>query len=70
MRFDAPKREEISALRALWQEAFGDPDSFLDLFFASAFSENRARCAYLDGNLAGALYWFDCHCDGARVAYI
>lgn len=70
MRFDGPKREEIPALRLLWRDAFGDPDSFLDIFFASAFSEHRARCAFVDGNLAGALYWFDCQCGGARLAYV
>ena len=70
MKFDAPRREDIVSLRLLWKEAFGDPDSFLDAFFASAFSEKRARCAYLDGKVAGALYWFDCQYDDLRVAYI
>ena len=70
MRFDAPRGEDTLALRSLWKEAFGDPDSFLDDFFASAFSETHARCAYLDGCVAGALYWFDCQYDDVRVAYI
>lgn len=70
MKFEAPCREHLPMLWALWQEAFGDSDAFLESFFRSAFSVSRARCALIDGKLAGALYWFDCQCNGERVAYI
>ena len=56
-------------LRRLWQEAFGDPDSFLDLFFATAYAPERCRVA-MDGELLSALYWLDCSLEGRPVAYI
>ena len=57
-------------LRALWQEAFGDSDDYLDLFFSTAYSEKRSMAAFSDNELAGALYWFDCELGGKKVAYI
>ena len=66
MKADMP----ISQLRSLWQEAFGDSDAFLDRFFETAFSPARCRYIVIDGCVAAALYWFDCRCDGAPMAYI
>lgn len=57
------------SLRQLWQEAFGDSDAFLDLFFAHGFSPDRTRVA-VDGSLLSALYWFDCTLEGEKYAYI
>ncbi len=70
MNINAPKTHEIPQLRRLWQEAFGDEDKFLDAFFASAFSPERALCARCGDRIAGALYWFSCECSGRRIAYI
>lgn len=61
---------ELSALRALWREAFGDDDAFLDLFFTRAFAAERSRCMTDGDELLAALYWFDCEYRGQRVAYI
>ena len=70
MRIDHPTTEQIGALRALWQEAFGDDDRFLDAFFDNAFSPLRCRCMTENGRLAAALYWFDCTWQGQKVAYL
>lgn len=70
MNIDAPSLDLVPALRGLWKDAFGDSDEFLDLFWRTAFSPDRCRCVTLDGELASALYWFDCECRGKRVAYI
>ncbi len=70
MNIDAPKLCQISDLRDLWQEAFGDTEQFLDDFFSSAFSRDRCRCVEIDGTIAAALYWFDCSCDDQRIAYL
>ena len=70
MIIDAPSRAQIPALRALWREAFGDGEEFLDIFWRTAFSFDRCRCVTLEGDVAGALYWFDCECRVERVAYI
>lgn len=70
IRIDAPQTSEIPALRALWKEAFGDGDTYLDTFFGVAFSTDRCRRLTVDGALAAALYIFDCTCRGAKIAYL
>lgn len=60
----------IADLRALWKEAFQDNDNYLDLFFSTAYSEKRSMAAFIDNELAGALYWFDCVLEGKKTAYI
>lgn len=40
------------------------------VFFATGYSDDRCRCLHLDGQLAAALYWFDCTWQGKKVAYI
>lgn len=65
-----PKSEDVPALRALWKQAFGDTDSFLDSFFSLAFSTERALIAKENDQLLGTLYWFDCVCAGKGFAYI
>jgi len=70
MRIDKPLSTHIPELRRLWTEAFGDTDDFLDLFYNSAFSENRCRCITLDDKVISALYWFDCYLDTHKIAYV
>ena len=71
MKFNCPTMEKIPALWALWQEAFGDEDEYLEIFFSKAFSPQR--CMFLEddlGKAAAALYWFDCELEGQKLAYI
>jgi predicted N-acetyltransferase YhbS len=70
MRADYPTPEQLPALRRLWVEAFEDDDAFLDGFYNTGFSSDRCRCICIDGQVAAALYWFDCRCRGAAMAYI
>lgn len=70
MIIDAPTRDQIPALRRLWQEAFGDSDGFLNLFFGSAYAPDRCRCVTEQGEVTAALYWLDCDCHGQRIAYL
>ena len=70
MRIDYPEESRIPALRQLWQEAFGDTDTFLDKFFATGFSADRCQCCIADDTLAAALYWFDCRLDDRPIAYL
>ena len=70
MIIDSPNKADVPALRALWRQAFGDEDSFLDLFFGIAYAPNRARCLRLEGRITSALYWFDCELDSHRIAYV
>ena len=68
MTIDHPT--ETAGLRQLWKEAFGDSDTFLDIFFSKGYSPRRCRCI-TDGNtVAAALYWFDCSFDGKKIAYL
>ena len=70
MIIDRPQKGQIADLRALWKEAFGDSDSFLDVFFTTAYSPERCRCVTVDGEAVSALYWFDCEYSGERIAYL
>ena len=70
MTIKASESTQIPALRRLWQQAFGDTDLFLDAFFDTAFSPDRCRCVILDGQPAAVLYWFDCHLEDRRFAYL
>ena len=60
MTIDSPKIDQLPQLRALWKEAFGDTDAYLDSFFTLGFSPERCRCVTEDGQVSAALYWFDC----------
>ncbi len=68
MIIDAPS--DTAPLRALWKQAFGDPDSFLDAFFSVGYHPSRCRQLSVDGKLAAMLYWFDCTLGNARIAYL
>lgn len=70
MKIDYPDREQLPELRRLWQEAFGDSDAFLDGFFDQAFAPDRCRCVTQEGQIAAALYWFDCRCGDRPMAYL
>lgn len=70
MRIDSPSAGQILELRQLWKEAFGDSDAYLDIFFQTAFSQDRCRCLCIDGQLAAALYWFDCCWEDKPLAYL
>lgn len=63
-------RIDEQSLRRLWQEAFGDDDPFLDAFFSTAYSPRRCRTLHVSGQLAAALYWFDCSFQGQKIAYL
>jgi len=65
-----PSCQDIPALRALWKEAFGDTDAFLDAFFATGFSPERCCCIRDGETIAAALYWFACSCRGEPIAYL
>ena len=70
MQLNYPTPDLLPAQRALWQEAFGDDDRFLDAFFAYSYSPRRCRCITIDNALAAAIYWFDCTWQGEKVAYL
>ena len=59
-----------NALRSLWQEAFGDPDSFVEAFFRTGFSPERHQAIWEGERPVAALYWLDCHRGTQRFAYI
>ena len=70
MKIDHPAPHHLPRQRALWQQAFGDTDAFLDSFFRTAYSPERCRCIFLDGEIAAILYWIDCTLGGQKLAYI
>lgn len=70
MTVDMPRQTQLAQLRSLWQQAFGDTEAFLDGFFATGFDHRRCRCVTWNDRVAAALYWFDCHWKGKKLAYI
>lgn len=70
MIIDKPQDHHIPLLRRLWQQAFGDTDRFLDGFFETGFSFERCRCLLEEDTPLAVLYWFDCSCQGKKLAYL
>ena len=66
MKTDPP----VTLLRALWKEAFGDTDAFLDLFFDLAYDPGRCCCIAAQDRVTAALYWLDVFLGGQKFAYI
>ena len=69
MTIKHPTRADIPALRALWQEAFGDTDAFIQSFFDTAFCPKRCLCLYDNIRPIAVLYFFDCLYREQPVAY-
>lgn len=67
---EAAVRPDITQLKQLWKEAFGDPDWFIDLFFETAYSPQRCRFLMKEGQLAAVLYWLDCAMGQQKLAYL
>ena len=65
-----PKMAYLPGLKALWQEAFGDEEAFIDSFFSSGFSSERCLCILKNDTVAAAVYWFDCQWGTEKVAYL
>lgn len=70
MKIDYPKIRHLPQLWRLWKEVFLDTDAFLNGFFSAGFSPLRCRCVLVEDTVAAALYWFDCSCDGQKLAYL
>ena len=70
MTIESVNTSMVPQLRRLWQLAFGDEDAFLDCFYGKGFSPERCRCVTIEGQIAAVLYWFDCECEGQRIAYL
>lgn len=70
MTISEPKAGQMQELRNLWKAAFGDSDDFLNMFYSIAYAPNRCRCVLDDDHVTAVLYWFDCTCEGQKLAYI
>lgn len=60
----------IAAMKALWKQAFGDTDKFIDGFFSTSFLSDRCHCLYDGDKLTAALYWMKALQNRKPVAYI
>jgi len=70
MTIDRPQESHLQGLQALWKEAFGDSDAFVNGFFSTGFAPQRCRVLDWNGQCAAALYWFDCRWEGKKIAYL
>lgn len=69
IEFRPPRMGEEPRLRHIFRQAFDDGGEFAESFFRTSFSPERCRVAS-SGEIAAALYWFDCHVRGERAAYL
>ena len=60
MTINNPTPSQEPQLWALWREAFGDSEEFLNQFIATAYRSDRCLCAVEDGKVVSAAYWFHC----------
>lgn len=51
--------DDIPAMAALWQEAFGDDESFISAFLRSFYTPQNAPIAVIDGEIAAMLFLLD-----------
>ena len=70
MTIDSPRPGQLPGLRRLWQQVFGDSDSWLDTFFSIGFCPDRCRCLTPETEPAAMLYWFDAELEGRKLAYL
>lgn len=56
--------------RALWKQAFGDSDAFLDDFFTVGYAPDCCGSIYDGENLVAAAYWFEMAMQEKKLAYI
>lgn len=67
---DFPREEDLPALIALWQEAFGDTAETVETFLNTGFSPDRCRLIRDGASAAAALYWLDCEYRNQKYAYL
>ena len=70
MIINCPTPDLIPSMKALWSEAFGESDADVNHFFNTAFSPERSRVAYENGEVLAALYVLDFSYKGKKSAYI
>ena len=70
MIFKHPDPEEILQLLSLWKKVFGEYDGFWELFLETAFLPDHCRCIVENRQVTAGLYWFDCFCQGDKIAYV
>lgn len=68
MEYRNPTQSEVSQLRLLWLEAFGE--AYLNEYFDTAFSPARCFCAVEGGEVLSVIHWMDCVYPGGRLAYL
>ena len=65
-----PTQADLPAMKALWHQAFGDPDGFIEGFFQKGYSKDRCLVLYEDQSPAAVAYWFDCLWEDKKCAYV
>ena len=51
--------DDIPAMTALWQEAFGDDESFINAFFKGFYTPQNVPVFVIDGEIAAMLFLLD-----------
>ncbi len=61
---------QMAQCKALWREAFGDGDEFIDHFLVNYLSEERMLAHYEDGKLVSMLHLVPFESSAGRATYI
>ncbi len=51
-------KDDTTSIRYIWNECFGDPESYMDAFFSFTYSPEQTLVAKFDGMCVGALQLF------------
>ena len=64
-----PVPEDIPQMKQLWQQTFQDPIECIDAFFTTGYRQDHSRILW-DGEVLGAVYWFDLYWQGGRYGLV
>jgi len=70
MKFEHPDKSQLPQLVRLWKDAFGEYDGFWELFLNTGYLPDHCRCITENSLPIAGLYWFDCSCEGEKIAYV
>lgn len=60
---------DLPRLKAIWQDCFGDPDDYIDRYFASYWQPDRMFILESDGQAQAMCAWFELALCGEPAAY-
>lgn len=60
IKTDYPTEKNVTEMKKLWQECFGDAENVIDNFFRKSMKLKNTLCAFIDNTLVGMLFLQEC----------